>query len=78
VWLVNSANGGRTWTRPQRLNGQPMQLDWIAASSFGRFLGDYVSTSFVRGVAVPVFAIAAPSDGELFHQSIYARVPPAR
>src|SRR5205085_815322 len=78
VSLSTSTDGGRKWTRPQRLNAESMKLDWIAASSFGHFLGDYVSTSFVQGVPVPVFSLAAPSDGESFHQAIFARVPPAQ
>lgn len=74
VWLATSANGGRTW-RQQRLSARSMRLDWLADTSFGRFLGDYVSASFVRGTAVPVFSLAIPSDGTVFHQAIFATVP---
>jgi hypothetical protein len=73
VWLATSANAGKTW-RQTRLNAESMRLDWIAGTSFGRFLGDYVSTSFVNGAAVPVYSLAAPSDGETFHQAISATV----
>ncbi len=78
VWLVSSANGGRTWGRAQRLNAESMPLEWIADSGIGRMLGDYVSTSFVNGRAIPVFALAAERDFDSFRQAIFARVPPVR
>jgi hypothetical protein len=72
VWLIRSSDGGRTWGRSQRLTAQSMRLEWIADSGIGRFLGDYVSTSFVAGRPVPVFSLAArPIRGE-FRQAIVA------
>jgi hypothetical protein len=64
-WLVRSSTGGRTWRKPQRLNAEPMQLEWLPRAG-GRFLGDYLSTSFVNGRAVPVYSLAvAPWGGKL-------------
>ena len=75
--FVSSSNGGRTWSPPQGL-AAPMPVDAFPLSTSGRFLGDYISTSFVdAGAAVPVFAgAAAPFDGR-FHQGVFAtRIPP--
>ena len=60
VGFSSSPDGGESWTRPQRLNAQSMRLPWVARSSGGRMLGDYISTSFVGRRAVPVFALAMP------------------
>jgi len=74
VWLTTSANAGASWTRPQRLNAQTMRLDWLAQAE-GRFLGDYISTSYVAGRPVPVYSLAIPPlSGEL-RQSIMALTP---
>jgi hypothetical protein len=76
-YFVSTTNGGVGWSTPEPL-GSAQPLDAFPQSSAGRFLGDYVSTSFVAGgVAVPVFAAAAgPFDGR-FHQGVFAtRIPP--
>jgi hypothetical protein len=72
VGLIVTRDGGSTWTRPQRLNAASMPLQWIAQTSLGRMLGDYVSASWVKGRPVPVFALASEPSGELFHQAIFA------
>jgi hypothetical protein len=65
AWLVTSANAGAKWSAPQRLDAQPMRLDWLPLAG-AHFLGDYISTSFVGGRAVPVFSLAvAPWGGKL-------------
>ena len=65
AWLVTSANAGATWSAPQRLDAEPMQLDWLPLAG-ARFLGDYISTSFVGARPVPVYALAvAPWGGKL-------------
>jgi hypothetical protein len=69
-----STNGGRTWTRPQRLTADSMKLDWIARTRLGLMLADYVSISFARGRPVSVFVIAAPRVGAAFRQAAFARV----
>jgi hypothetical protein len=74
VWLTTSGNAGASWSRPQRLDARSMRLDWLPKAG-GRFLGDYISTSYVAGRAVPVYALAiAPSGGEL-RQTIMAVAP---
>jgi hypothetical protein len=71
-YFVSSSTAGRTWSAPQAL-GSAQPLSAYAPTSGGRFLGDYISTSFVAGgVAVPVFAAAtAPFDGR-YHQGVFA------
>ncbi len=73
VALVTSTDGGRRWANPQRLNAESMPLLWIADSSLGRMLADYVAVPYVRGRPVPVFALAGEPSGERFNQSIFAR-----
>jgi hypothetical protein len=70
--LTISTNGGETWTRPQRLNSVSMQPNWMADTSLGRMLGDYVSVSWLRGRPIPVFSLASPPNGLLFRQAIFA------
>jgi hypothetical protein len=72
VGLIRSADGGRSWGRPLRLDAEPMGLDWIAVTGTGRMLGDYISASYAGGRPIPVFALASQPVGETFRQSIYA------
>lgn len=72
AFLVTSVDGGRGWQAPQRLNAEPMPLAWVAETSLGRMLADYISVSFVGGRAVPVLSLVAqPQAGEL-RQAIFA------
>jgi hypothetical protein len=71
VWLVTSSNGGASWSAPQRLDADPMQLDWLPRAG-GRFLGDYISTSFVGTQPVPVYALAVAPWGGKLRQAIMA------
>jgi hypothetical protein len=68
--FVSSTNGGRTWTAPRLLNVQSMRLSWIARSPVA-MVGDYISTSFAAGRAVPVFVLAS-TPGRTFTQSLFA------
>jgi hypothetical protein len=45
-----------------------MKMSWIADTSQGRMVGDYISTSFAGGHAVPVFVIAKPPTGSVFSE----------
>ncbi len=65
VGFVSSTNGGTSWSAGQQLGG-PMSLSWLANTSQGPMVGDYISTSFSNGKAFPAFALAnAPSNGVL-------------
>jgi len=70
VAFVRSTDGGRRWTSPRRLNAQTMRLGWIAQAG-GAMVGDYISTAFVGGRAVPVFALASPPGARL-NQPLFA------
>jgi hypothetical protein len=50
---------------------------WMADTSLGRMLGDYVSVSWSRGQPIGVYSLAFEPIGELYRQSIFAttRVP---
>jgi hypothetical protein len=63
--FISSVDGGASWTAPTRVAG-PMNLSWIASTSQGRMVGDYISTSFAGGKAHPVYAIAKALDNGVF------------
>jgi hypothetical protein len=70
VWYTASSDDGRTWRAPRRLDAQPMRLDWLPRTSGGRFFGDYISTSFVEGKAIPVYSLAVTPFGGKLRQAI--------
>ena len=72
VRFVASSNAGASWTRPQLLSSRRVPMSGIARTSQGSMVGDYISTSFAGGRAVPVFVLAsAPSRGRL-HEATFA------
>ena len=72
AFLVTSVDGGRTWQPPQRINAESMSPTWLAETSLGRMLADYISVSFVGGRPVPVLSLAAEPGGGRFRQAIFA------
>jgi hypothetical protein len=70
VGYVFSHNGGSTWSAPTQLTG-PISLSWIASTSQGRMVGDYISSSFANGGVRPVIAAASPPSGGLFDESMF-------
>ena len=70
VGAISSTNGGATWSAPTQLAG-PMDLSWLANTSQGLMVGDYISTSFVKGgVALPVFALASAPVSSVFNEAM--------
>jgi hypothetical protein len=67
VGYMSSANGGSTWSSQTMLAG-PISPSWIADTSQGRMVGDYISTSFLNGNAQPVFVVATPPSGATFNE----------
>ena len=64
VRFVWSKNAGASWSRSQLLNSRHVPVSGIAQTSLGSMVGDYISTSFAGGRAVPVFVLAsAPRNG---------------
>jgi hypothetical protein len=64
VGFVSSTNGGGTWSNPVTV-ASGMPTTWVALTSQGRMVGDYISTSFGSdGLAHGIFATAtAPTSG---------------
>lgn len=58
VGFISSKDAGTSWSDPITLAG-PMDLTWIAPTTGGIMVGDYISTAFLsNGKAVPVFSNA--------------------
>jgi RTX calcium-binding nonapeptide repeat (4 copies) len=74
VRLVASADGGSSWTKPARLDAEPVRLSWVAEAG-GAMLGDYFATVFADGHPVGVFSLAAQPRARL-NQGIFAAVLP--
>ena len=64
VGFSASSDGGATWSPGSQIAG-PMHLTWLPLTSQGYMVGDYFSTSFVNGLAYPVFAVASPPSGDV-------------
>jgi hypothetical protein len=80
VGFASSLDNGQTWSTPQILS-DPMQLGWLAPTTQGVMVGDYISTSFLAGQqrVVGAFAIGhAPSPDGLFNEPMYAGLQKVR
>lgn len=76
VRFLSSRNAGASWSRPQQLNSRPVPVAWIARTSQGSMVGDYISTSFAGGRAVPVFVLATrPQPSELREAAFASSLP---
>lgn len=74
VGFVGSSDGGVTWGAPVTLGG-PMGVTWLADTSEGYMVGDYVSTSFAAGKAHTVVPVAqAPAVDGTRDEAMYAVV----
>src|SRR3989440_12085708 len=64
VGFISSTNAGSTWSAPQTV-ASGMPTTWVATTSQGRMVGDYISTSYGSdNLAHGVFATAtAPTSG---------------
>lgn len=71
VGYISSADGGALWAPATQLAG-PMSLTWLAPTTQGTMVGDYISTSFAGGTAHPVFAVAAAPTGGVYDEAMYA------
>jgi hypothetical protein len=71
VGFVSSTNGGSTWSAPTQLAG-PMSLSWLANTSTGHMVGEYISTPFTGdGLAHGVFPVANPPGGGPLDEAMY-------
>jgi len=57
---VSSTDAGSHWSEPKQVLG-PLKLNWLPDAG-GRFVGDYISTSFMNDRAFPVIANARRGD----------------
>ncbi|HEX6123454.1 MAG TPA: sialidase family protein [Ktedonobacterales bacterium] len=64
VGFISSTNGGSTWSAATQLAG-PFNVTWVANTSQGRMVGDYISTSYGSdNLAHSVFMTAStPTSG---------------
>jgi hypothetical protein len=70
VGFISSPNGGASWSAPTAVSG-PMTLSWLANTSQGRMVGDYISTSYAGGTARGLFALATAPSGGVFNEAMY-------
>ena len=76
----SSLDNGQTWSSPRVLS-DPMQLGWLAPTTQGAMVGDYISTSFLAGQqrVIGAFAIgAAPAPGGMFNEAMFAGLEKVR
>jgi hypothetical protein len=71
VGYVSSVDGGAAWSAPLRLVG-PMSLSWLASTSDGPMVGDYISTSFLGASPRTVVALATAPTGPSLDEAMYA------
>jgi len=71
VGFVSSTDGGATWSAKATLTSTPMDLTWLANTTQGRMVGDYISTTFANGNAFPVFAVATAPSGGVFNEAMF-------
>lgn len=67
--FISSSNGGSTWGGQEQLAG-PMNLTWLAFTTQGYMVGDYISTSFSGGLAFPAIAVAFMPAGAVTTQNL--------
>ncbi len=71
VGTISSSNGGATWGAATMVAG-PMNVTWLANTSQGRMVGDYISTSFnASESAHGVFAVATAPSGGVFNEAMF-------
>jgi BNR repeat-like domain len=75
----SSLDNGQTWSTPQRLS-DPVQLAWIAPTTQGAMVGDYISTSFLAGQQRVIGAIAVgfPPAAGTFNEPMFAALQKVR
>jgi hypothetical protein len=66
---VQSNDGGTNWSNPTDVAG-PFAATWVANTTQGRMVGDYISTSWSGGRAFGAFATATAPIGSVFDEPI--------
>lgn len=73
VGFIASQDGGSTWGAPVTLAG-PMNVGWLAGTTQGQMVGDYIATPYSGGHPVGVFAVANPP-AAFFDEAMYVPKP---
>ena len=68
VGFISSINGGDAWSTKTQLAG-PFPASWVAKGN--NKVGDYISLSFSRGRAFPVFSAATSPDADHLNEAMY-------
>lgn len=68
VGFISSTNGGINWGAKTQLAG-PFPASWVAKGN--NKVGDYISLSFARGRAFPVFSVGAPPAAGQLNEAMY-------
>ena len=71
VFFTSSRDGGATWRARQRLSSRSVPFSRLASAG-GAMVGDYISTSFAGGRAVPVFALGFRTRRGRLYESMFA------
>jgi hypothetical protein len=74
VGFIASQDGGATWGTPVTLAGS-MNVAWLAATSQGQMVGDYIATAYSVGHPVGIFAVANAPVAGFFDEGMYAPKP---
>jgi hypothetical protein len=72
VEVVESRDGGARWGTPRRLSAQSMPLTWMARTTSGRMLGDYISVHYAAGRPLVVWVLASQPVGSSLREAVYA------
>jgi BNR repeat protein len=72
VGFVSSVDGGNSWSTSATLTPSAMNLTWLANTTDGLMVGDYISTSFSDGKAFPVFITASAPNGSQFNEALFS------
>ena len=70
VGFVTSTNGGSTWSAVTTLSSTAMNVSWLANTTNGYMVGDYIATSFAAGKAYPVFVMASAPTGAQLNETL--------
>ncbi|GAC1378830.1 MAG: sialidase family protein [Ktedonobacteraceae bacterium] len=71
VGFVSSSDGGASWSAETTLTSSPMNVAWLASTSGGSMVGDYISTSFSNGKAFPIFVTATAPNATQFNEALF-------
>ena len=71
VGFVSSVDGGNSWSASTTLTSSAMNLTWLAHTTDGYMVGDYISTSFSDGKAFPLFITASAPNGTQFNEALF-------